>query len=173
MSRIFSINVNAFHGMSQHLSLQPAHLRQGLVEVEAEHGNWSKSLQTPWQRWHSSITTKVLEGTPIENWTFGTHDNLSAHQKAISQWEAGTLLSQEVAWLYWVPLSSTTPCRNAPIWTVLFEEVTILQPDQHLSDSTFWWHKSWTLAEVGGVVLMLTKGRLFHVNTKIQIHKTA
>merc|ERR1719234_2869908 len=34
MSRVFSIDVNAFHGMAQHLSLQPAHLKQGLAIVE-------------------------------------------------------------------------------------------------------------------------------------------
>merc|ERR1719376_1640830 len=34
MSRVLSIDVNAFHGMAQHLSLQPAHLKQGLAIVE-------------------------------------------------------------------------------------------------------------------------------------------
>merc|ERR1719234_2302754 len=34
MSRVFSIDVNAFHGMAQHLSLQPAHLKQSFAVVE-------------------------------------------------------------------------------------------------------------------------------------------
>merc|ERR1719234_779450 len=34
MSRVFSKDVNAIHGMAQHLSLQPAHLEQGLAVVE-------------------------------------------------------------------------------------------------------------------------------------------
>merc|ERR1719234_1476974 len=34
MSRVFSIDVNAFHGMTQHLSLQPTHLKQGFSIVE-------------------------------------------------------------------------------------------------------------------------------------------
>ena len=42
------------------------------------------------------------------------------------------------------------PFQTAPVWTVLFEEVTILQPDQHLS-------------EVGEGVVMLTEGGLFHI----------
>merc|ERR1719348_427195 len=34
MDRIFSIDVNAFHGMAQHLSLEPTHLKQGLAIVK-------------------------------------------------------------------------------------------------------------------------------------------
>merc|ERR1719234_376714 len=34
MSRVFSIDVDTFHGMAQHLGLQPAHLKQGLAVVE-------------------------------------------------------------------------------------------------------------------------------------------
>ena len=44
MDRILSIDIDAFHGMAQHLCLQPAHLKQGLAVVEVGLGTLDVGL---------------------------------------------------------------------------------------------------------------------------------